>query len=299
MEFTLELPRSVRLASGRGGLPRLEVATPLAEAHVYLHGAHVAHFAPTGREPLLFESARAYFEPGKPIRGGVPVIFPWFGSHREGSAKPAHGFARIRPWALESASEGADGSVTLVLCLRPDEGTRVLWPEGGEAWVLRHRITVAAALTMEVEIENGNASSLRCEDVLHTYFKVGDVRDVEVRGLEETEYVTLIEDLPRKRQGAGPIRFTGETDRVYVNTEAGLTIADPVLHRRIIIEKTGSRSTVVWNPWIAKSLTMADFVPDEWPGMVCAETGNIGENALEIPPGSRHVTRTILREEEI
>jgi glucose-6-phosphate 1-epimerase len=152
---------------------------------------------------------------------------------------------------------------------------------------------------MELEIENGGDAPIRCEEVLHTYFKVGDVREIEVRGLEETEYVTIIEDQPRKRQGAEPIRFVGETDRVYVNTVASVSIVDPVLHRRIEIEKSGSRSAVVWNPWIEKSKKMADFVPDEWPGMVCVETGNIGENTLEIAPGSRHITRTIVREEAL
>ncbi len=273
--------------------------TPPAEAHIYFHGAHVSHFAPAGREPLLFESARAYFESGKPIRGGVPVIFPWFGPHREGAAKPAHGFARTRAWVLESVSEEAGGVVTLVLRLAPDDETRALWPEGGDFWVLRHRITVGATLTMELEIENGGETSILCEEALHTYFKVGDVREIEVRGLEETEYVTIIEDLPRKRQGAQPIRFVGETDRVYVNTESVLSIVDPVLRRRIEIGKEGSRSTVVWNPWIEKSQKMADFFPDEWPGMVCVETGNVGENALEIAPGSRHITRTVLREEAL
>jgi len=298
MENSHHLPPSVRLVTGRGGLPRLDVVTPLAEAHVYLHGAHVAHYARAGRAPVLFESARAWFEPGKPIRGGVPVIFPWFGPHADGSAMPAHGFARTRGWELESAAE-ENGEVILVLLLGPDETAQTLWPEGGDAWSLRHRIRVGETLTMDLEISNGGVAPIRLEEALHTYFKVSDVRQIEVQGLEKTEYVTRIEDLPRKRQGSEPIRFTGETDRVYVNTEAALTIVDPGLGRRIRIGKEGSRSTVIWNPWVNKSLTMNDFLPDEWPGMVCVETGNVGENSLQIPAGGRHLSRTVIREEEL
>jgi glucose-6-phosphate 1-epimerase len=296
METTFVLPQSVRLTTGRGGFPRLEVSTPFSEAHIYLYGAHVSHFAVNGHEPLFFESARAYFELGKPIRGGVPVIFPWFGPHHEGAAKPAHGFARTRPWSLESAMESEDGTVTLVLRLEPDAETAALWPEGGEAWVLRYRVIVGKTLTLELDIENHGETPIQCEEALHTYFAVGDVREIEVQGLEETEYVTVIEDQPLKRQPASPIRFVGETDRVYVNTGADLTIRDPQKHRSIEIGKSGSQSTVVWNPWIEKSLKMADFVPDEWPGMVCVETGNVKENTLQIAPHSRHVTRTVLKE---
>lgn len=297
MKTALKLPRSVQLDAGRGGLPRLEIASPLARAQVYLHGAQITQFAPTGGGAILFESERARFEPGKAIRGGAPVIFPWFGPHPEGEDKPAHGFARTREWTLESATEEDDGTVVLVLRLEPDEEAVALWPEGGRAWTLRHRLTLGTALTMELEIENGGPAPFRCEEALHTYFRVGDIREVALHGLEETEYLTVIEDQPRKREGSGPIRFTGETDRIYVNTEANLSILDPVLHRRIEIEKSGSRATVVWNPWIAKSQRLTDFVPDEWIGMLCVETGNLRENALVIPPGERHVTRTVLREE--
>jgi len=277
----MDLPSSVRQTSGRGGLPRFEITTPLAQAEVYLHGGHVTHFQPTGARPVLFTSRQSFYESGCPIRGGVPVIFPWFGAAKE----PAHGTARLRSWEAETVRELADGRVELVLRLQS---------EAPESWVLRHRILVGRELTLALEIANTGSEPFRCEEALHTYFAISSIHDIEVRGLENTEYLTVIEDAPRKRQPALPIRFQGETDRVYVNAGGTYEIVDPGLARRIRIETAGSKSAVVWNPWIEKSKRLADFDDDEWPSMVCVETGNIAENALDIPAGATHRSQTVI-----
>ena len=293
---TLEIPGKVRLAPGGGGLPRLEITTLLAEAHIYLHGAHVAHFAPAGETPLFFVSELSQFTDGKPIRGGVPVIFPWFGPRQGMPESPMHGFARTRSWTVETLEETADGAIVVTLRLDPDDASRALWRDG---WVLRHRVTVGRTLTMEIDIENTGTEPIRCEEALHTYFRVSEIQAVEVAGLEHTEFYDRTDSQRRKRQDGEPIRFTGETDRSYVNTAAACVITDPGLSRRIVVEKNGSNATVVWNPWIAKAKAMADFGDEEWPGMLCVETGNLADNALEIAPGSRHITRTTLRIEPL
>ena len=293
MDASLEIPGIARLVTGPGGLPRYEITTPLAEVHVYLHGAHVTHFAPAGQQPVLFMSSQSWFQAGKPIRGGVPVIFPWFGPRQGHPEAPAHGFARTRSWTAESICLQADGSVVLTLGLRADAETRSLWGEANE-WALRHRITVGAGLAMELEIENCGAAPFRCEEALHTYFRVGAVDLIRVHGLENTEYYDKTDGMLRKRQDGEPIRFTRETDRTYVDTFADCVIEDPGLRRRIVIRKKRSDSTVVWNPWIAKAGSMPDFGDDEWPGMVCVETGNVADNRLEIQPGTRRVTETVV-----
>ena len=296
MDASIEIPGIARLATGPGGLPRYEVTTPLAHAHVYLHGAHVAHFEPVGQRPVLFMSAQSWFQGGKPIRGGVPVVFPWFGPRQGHPEAPAHGFARTRSWAAESLLEQPGGEVVLTLRLEPDEATRALWGEPHE-WVLRQRISIGAELGMALEIENRGATPFRCEEALHTYFSVSNVGAVHVHGLENTEYYDKADGMRRKRQGNAPITFSAETDRTYVNTTAACTIEDPGWGRRIVITKAQSASTVVWNPWAAKAQSMADFGDGEWPGMVCVETGNIADNILEIAPGACHVTRTQVRVE--
>ncbi|MDD5349739.1 MAG: D-hexose-6-phosphate mutarotase [Chthoniobacteraceae bacterium] len=296
MDTSLELPGVARLMTGPGGLPRYEITTPLAQAQIFLHGAHVARFTPAGQAPLLFLSEKSWFDPAKPIRGGVPVIFPWFGPRQGHPDAPAHGFARLRSWTPESLVQEPDGAVVLTLRLEPDDASRALWGEPAD-WVLRHRITVAATLTMELEIENRGNAPLRCEEALHTYFHVGDVRQIAVHGLEGAEYYDKADGMRRKRQDGEPIRFTAETDRTYIDTAGACVIDDPALRRRILVEKENSSSTIVWNPWIAKARSMPDFGDDEWPGMVCVETGNVADNALEIAPGARHLTRTVLRTE--
>src|SRR6267154_6479958 len=101
----MKLPDSVRIEVGQGGLERVVVKTPLADAEIYLHGAHVTHFQPRGQKPLLFMSGKSSFEAGKPIRGGIPICFPWFGARQDGRQGPAHGFARLLEWELIGVNE--------------------------------------------------------------------------------------------------------------------------------------------------------------------------------------------------
>ena len=298
MDTPLEIPGIARLLPGSGGLPCYEVITPRAQAHIYLHGAHVTHFAPAGQAPVLFMSARSHFQPSRPIRGGVPVIFPWFGPRAGHADSPAHGFARTRAWTPESLVQQPSGEVVLTLRLEPDADSRALWGEPSD-WVLRHRITIGTTLTMELEVENRGTQHLRCEEALHTYFSVSDVSAIQVHGLEGAEYYDKADGMARKRPDRASIRFTQETDRTYIHTTATCVIEDPGLRRRIVVEKACSQSTIVWNPWIAKARAMADYGDDEWPGMVCVETGNVADNTLEIAPGARHITQTVLRLEPI
>ena len=96
----MKLPDTVRIEAGQGGLRRVVVDTALAKAEIYLLGAHVTHFQPRGQKPVLFMSGKSWFEAGKPIRGGVPICFPWFGPRQDGRQGPVHGFARLSEWEL-------------------------------------------------------------------------------------------------------------------------------------------------------------------------------------------------------
>jgi glucose-6-phosphate 1-epimerase len=118
-----EIPGRVEVVNGRGGLPLVKISTPWSSAEIYLHGAHVAGFQKTGEPPLLFLSARSCFAADKPIRGGVPVIFPWFGPR---AGEPAHGFARTLTWELVKTAAGPDGTTTIRLRL-PRELLKPAW----------------------------------------------------------------------------------------------------------------------------------------------------------------------------
>ncbi len=274
-----------------GGLVLLRLCTPLCTAEIYLQGAHVARFQAAGAEPLLFLSTASHFTPGRPIRGGVPVIFPWFGPRAGRPDSPAHGFARTLPWEVEALASDDRGTVSLILRLDSDEATRAHWPHD---FSLRHKITLGARLDLQLELENVSAAPFQFEEALHTYLAVADVRAIGITGLEDTAYLDKVDGGQRKMQDAEPIRITGETDRVYMNTTTACVLDDPKLARRITVEKSGSETTVVWNPWIAKAQAMADFGDDEWPTMMCIETANAGESAITLAPGAMHTMRATI-----
>ena len=279
------LPRSVRSVEGPGGLPRLDIVTPAASARAYLHGAHLSHWQPSqAKAPVLWMSEHSLWQDGKPIRGGVPICFPWFGPHRSESSAPAHGFARLVDWTLAGVVERDDTSVAVTFAL---EGARL-----SEAWPFRFRaeyeVAVGSTLTMSLAVENRDDTEFTFEEALHTYFAVSSIADVAISGLERTPYLDKVGGLIERTQDDPPIRFSGETDRVYLETTAACSIDDPGLHRRIIVSKDNSRSTVVWNPWIAKARAMADFGDEEWRRMVCVETANVGAAGVRLAPGERH-----------
>ena len=275
-----------------GPFPRLRLTTALATAEIALQGAHVTHFQPAGAAPVLFLSQASHFAPGQPIRGGVPVCFPWFGARAGRPESPAHGFARIMPWEVESLAGTHDLGATAVLRLASSDETRAVWPHD---FIARLRIEVTRQLTLALEIENTGATPFQCEEALHTYFAVGDVREVSITGLEGASYLDKLDGLRRKQLGSAPLRIEAETDRVFPGSGATCVIHDPELARRIVIERSGSQTTVVWNPWIAKAAAMADFGDDEWPRMLCIETANTGSDAITLGPGARHAMQATIR----
>src|ERR1700677_2893658 len=91
--------------TGKGNLPLLKISAPRSTAEIYLHGAHITHFQKNGEPPLLFLSPQSRFGEGEAIRGGIPIILPWFGS-REG--EPSHGLARTLTWEMAEFSGGPE-----------------------------------------------------------------------------------------------------------------------------------------------------------------------------------------------
>ncbi len=282
-----EIPGRVTVMEGNGELPKLEVTTDWSTAGIYLHGAHVTDFQKKGEPPLLFTSKCSRFSAEQPIRGGIPVIFPWFGP-REG--EPAHGFARISQWELHEAVAVPDGGVSLRFAL-PDTAASATWP----AFSAHYVVTVTDKLTLELIITNASPEdSFNFETCLHTYFSVGDIHNVSITGLKGVSYLDKVENFAAKTETADAIKITSEVDRVYLDTTAAVEILDPALRRKIRVEKSGSASTVVWNPWIAKAQQMPDFGNDEYTQMVCVESGNVSKNKTTLLPGKSSVLKVEL-----
>jgi len=276
---------TVRRPAGSGGLDSIAIDNALCHAEAYLQGAHVTSWQPAGARPVLWLSPASAFAPGKAIRGGVPICLPWFGAHPDNPSAPSHGFVRTLDWTLDEARDEADGGTIAAFSFHHAAQSLPAWPAGFDA-----RFVVAAGreLDLSLTIRNTGTAETRIEAALHTYFAVSDIERVAVWGLEETEYLDKVEGFVRKREGRGPIRFTQETDRVYLDTVATCSIADPGWNRRTVIAKRGSAATVVWNPWDQRSRTMSDMGPDVWRGMLCVETAAVGASAVTLAPGESH-----------
>jgi len=270
--------RGVTFESGQGGLSKIVISTPLSSGELYLHGAHLTSWQPAGQRPVLWLSAASQFAADKPIRGGVPICFPWFGPHPEDPSLPAHGVARLADWSLMECRSTDDGSVVLRLktAVSPFE--------------LEFDVCSGATLRMELRthLPPQSRDRQRFEDALHTYFNVARIQDVSIAGLDATGFIDKVDGGRIHPPTGVPIRFTQETDRVYLDTDVPCTLSDGT--RTIEVRKSGSRSTVIWNPWISKAQRMPDFGDDEWQQMVCIETANVGPNAVELLPGGTHST---------
>jgi glucose-6-phosphate 1-epimerase len=285
------LTEALRFEASPSGLTRAVISMPLAQAEIYQHGAHITRWTPSGHKPVLFLSSKSLFEAGKAIRGGVPIIFPWFGPRSGDKPGPMHGFARTAVWGVESARLLDSGAVEIAFGLEADEASRAL---GYGDFTVRFTVTVGAELGLSLEVVNRGAAPLVFEEALHTYYAVSGIRDVALHGLEGTTYIDKTDGFRRKIQGDEALRIRKETDQVHLNSTATCVIADEAWKRRIVIRKSGSHSTVVWNPWIEKAAAMADMAADGWQGMLCVETANVAENALTLAAGASHrMTATI------
>ncbi|HTV75781.1 MAG TPA: D-hexose-6-phosphate mutarotase [Candidatus Baltobacteraceae bacterium] len=277
----------VEITTGHGGLPLAKIRTPWSTAEIYLHGAHITHFQKNGEPPLLFMSAKSWFAPGKPIRGGVPICFPWFGN-RDG--EPSHGFARLTEWELVKTSAAADGAMTLNFRL-PRISERPAWKNLRTEFV----VTVSNTLTMELIATNESAAAMEIENCLHTYFHVGDIRQVSLAGLRAAPFDDFAAGAAgvRQMEKDSVLHITKETNRVYPDNPAAVEIRDEKLKRTIRVEKFNSKSTVVWNPWTTQKLP-DDFDPAEHKHMVCVESGNVKQNRISLAPGQTSGLKVIL-----
>lgn len=266
-------------------------ARPAAGGHyaVVDQGAHVLSWQPPGQRPVLWTSRLARFEPGVAIRGGVPVVFPWFAAGALGNLKPSHGFARTATWHRGDVVDttGSDGSLAVTYHLDHSvTGQLAAFPH-------RYQASLAVrfapdALEVGLEVTNTGEHDLPYECALHTYLAVGDISQVRVDGLDGVAYLDTVPGAsPRLRVQEGPVRFTGETDRLYDHS-GEVVVDDPAWGRRLRVAKQGSATTVVWNPWVAKAAAMADFGDEEWTSMLCIEAANLRDDAVLLAPGERH-----------
>ncbi len=263
-------PSMVRTDKGNGGLDRLTLEHASgATAEVYLFGAHLTSWHPPGQPDAFFVSRQALFDGVKPIRGGIPVIFPQFA---DDGPLPKHGLVRTQIWRVEQSGVCPDGKVAVTLALEDNETTRAVWP-------FRFSVELCIALDERLEVTtavtNRDAVDFAFQYALHTYFSVGDIRRTRVFGLQGTRFLDCVGGNAEYVEDREAVGFSGETDRVYSGTGDEVAIRDEAACRTIGISKAGMPDVVVWNPWVEKSRRLADFGDDEYLRMVCVENGCI------------------------
>lgn len=285
----MTLPSSVSISEEIPGYPVVEVSHPTATGRIALNGAHVMEWTPKDSSPVLYMSPQALLEPGKAIRGGIPVCWPWFGPHPSEPTLPAHGFVRNLMWTLGSATENLTG-VTLEFLLTDSPETRSFWPH---SFSLKLVVKMGTVLSLDLEIRNTGDSEWSMTGALHTYLCVDDVREAAVMGLDDSHYVESRLS-PDRIEQSGPVYFDREVDRLYDSRET-VRLLDRKGRKTVVVDKSGSRATVVWNPWIEKSQRLSDLPDDAYPLFVCIEAANAGHHVVSLPAGEEHTLSQRLR----
>ena len=252
-----------------------------AELLVAQQGAHILSYQLDGQPPVIWLNDEAVFKTGKSIRAGVPVCWPWFGNLQRNpdsvqamrvsnEPAPAHGLVRALDWELGEIGT-TDGGLNVEFILPVPENGLPGWPHQVD---LRLSIRLDEQLHINLTSHNRGTDSVSISQALHSYFAVSDVRNVHVEGVDGLDYIETLDDWNIATQ-QGDLHFAGETDRIYLDTPAKLSIVDPTWERRIELTASGSRSAVIWNPWIDRAAAFSDMANDGWQRMLCIETANV------------------------
>ncbi len=273
----------VQFERGHGGLTKVKLSTERSTAEVYLHGGHVTGFQLSGQDPILWMSNLAIYDGKKALRGGIPVIFPWFGPHPSDASQAQHGFARNLLWKVNNASS-TETTSTLQLSLTSTAETLALWPH--EFGLTLNVHLKPESLQVELTVSNKGNEPFEIATALHTYFAVSDISGVSIDGFDGATFIDQLDGGARQVQ-AGRITFAREVDRIYLQT-GNAEIRDSQANRTIQVESTGSNSTVIWNPWIDKAQRMGDFPDEGYQQMVCVETANAADDRRTLDAKASH-----------
>ncbi len=248
---------------------------------IALHGAHVIEYTPADQKTVLFTSEQAIYREGKAIRGGIPICWPWFNAHPIDDSLPSHGYARAQFWRMINSSHTNDvTSVTLEFSIETLKAQVII--------TLSHQLDIALTST------NISNESQTVGGALHTYFQLSHISNCTLSGLDSVSYIDTVAGANSQKKQSGDINITEETDRIYENTSATVRIYDAEWHRDIAIQKSGSRSTVVWNPWIEKSQSMGDLGNENYLHFVCVEAANARSDVYQLAPGDTHTLSTTI-----
>lgn len=268
----------------------ITVSNKFADADICLYGAHVTSFRPHNSIDLLWMSEESNFEFGKPIRGGIPVCFPWFGPHKTNPEFPQHGFARLIYWDVVSTLTNTIGETEILLSHSSNEETKKLWPFDYEAEIL---IVIGQTLKVSLKITNKSDVTFDYTCALHSYFNLSAIENITIEGLKGVSYFNQLTN-SFDIQYEEKLEIMEATTRHYLNTESYVVIEDNVFRRRIRVDKKGSKVTTVWNPWSEACASIGDLADDSFETFVCVEATNAFDYPIQLASGESFVTSAII-----
>jgi len=260
-----------------------------ASATILLYGATITSWkSPAqGRDDLataerLFVSSKAALDGSKPVRGGIPVVFPFFGppTKPEHAKIPQHGFARSQKWTIQEELLDSVAGVSVRLALVPTPELRALhdFP-----WALTYTVTLAAhQLSTDVGVHNTSADApFAFQALLHTYLAApaASVRITPLTGLTFVDKVRGGAEDTEHRAEVDVLQFT---DRVY--KRAGGRYAVSWAGGGAEVRATGFEDVVVWNPGAEAGRKMSDMEEGGWNKFVCVEPG-VASYWVDLGPG--------------
>ncbi len=263
------------------GLPAVQVENTAATAVISFLGAHVCSYIPAGQKEMLYLSPKSLFEVGQPIRGGVPICWPWFSKNADDESLPMHGIGRLMLWNLDSIA-AADAATTVVtMSLDDTPESRTLWNHKFHAVVT---LKIGRKLELSIKTTNTGSEPFPLSQAVHTYYRIGDITKISIDGFDGKSCLNKAVGGSDFTQH-GPIRISAEFDSVWHDVSGTAVLHDEAEDRTVVIEKTNSNTGVVWNPWIDKCKALVDFPDDAYLTFVCIEATNALEDTRICAPG--------------
>jgi D-hexose-6-phosphate mutarotase len=286
---------ATRISGDAESGPIIEIASDGHHASISLFGAQLLHWRPKGHAPVLWLSDGAIFNREKPIRGGIPICWPWFANHGTQPAWPAHGFARTTTWQLDFAVATPDG-IDVQLSMPREPWHTPYWLHMSRPVV---NFSISDTLDIELTTENVDPHGIEFEEALHTYLAVGKIDSVSILGFENSPYIDKVGTLHPNEvclPEQEPIIIRRETDRIYRQLPDTIELHDQSQARTLELDYHAAENAIVWNPWIEKTKRLDDIgPPNAYRGFVCIETGNVSPDSMELLPGEAHTLTTTLR----
>ena len=278
-------------------LVAVNILNDAAEATLFLQGAQISHFKSHHQPASLWLSPECDYQAGKPLRGGIPICWPWFGqldknpeeikAQINNTQAPAHGFVRERDWQLDRI-ETLDPSTTRVsLSLTIEADAEPLWPFKCR---IELDVIIAESLNVTFRVFNLSGQTFHFSTALHSYFSVEHINQVAVTGLDQSQYLDCLNDWKNYNQ-IGKVTVDEEVDRLYFPTNNRLSIENQKAGHCVHIESQNSNSTVLWNPWVNKAKRLSAFPDDAYQHMLCIETANADKDFVTLAAGQQHELR--------